>query len=67
MTGRSQKPETDDSYTEQETVARREAALQRMLATPHKPHEPIGKRKASPKPEKRTAGKGRARVGKGRS
>jgi hypothetical protein len=30
---------TDDTYSEEETVARREAALKRMLATPHKPHK----------------------------
>jgi hypothetical protein len=35
----------DETYSEAETVARREAALRNMLATPHKPHEPIGKRK----------------------
>jgi hypothetical protein len=29
-----------DTYSEAETVARREAALKRMLATPHKPHRP---------------------------
>jgi hypothetical protein len=29
----------DDIYSEEETVARREAALKRMLATPHKPHK----------------------------
>jgi hypothetical protein len=28
------------TYTEAETEARREAALKRMLATPHKPHKP---------------------------
>lgn len=28
----------NNTYTEAETVARREAALGRMLATPHKPH-----------------------------
>lgn len=30
---------SDDSYSEEETVARREAALKRMLATPPKPHK----------------------------
>jgi len=32
----NQKSET---YSEAETEARREAALKRMLATPHKPHK----------------------------
>ena len=32
-------PDTN-TYTEAETIARREAALKRMLATPHKPHKP---------------------------
>ena len=27
-----------ESYSEEETVARREAALKRMLQTPHRPH-----------------------------
>jgi len=30
-------PKNDQTYSEEETVARREAALKRMLATPHKP------------------------------
>lgn len=34
-----------DTYTPEETDARREAVLSRMLATPHKKHEPIGKRR----------------------
>jgi hypothetical protein len=28
----------DEHYSEQEAVQRREAALKRMLSTPHKPH-----------------------------
>jgi hypothetical protein len=36
----------DDPFNEQETVRSREAALKRMLSTPH---QPIGKKKASPK------------------
>jgi len=34
-----------DTYSEAETVARREAALKRMLATPHKPHKASGKKR----------------------
>jgi hypothetical protein len=45
----------NEIYSEEETVARREAALKRLLATPHKPHkktaeppkEPGGKRSAN--------------------
>jgi len=46
-----------DQYSDAETVRRREAALKRMLATPHKPHKSalIRKRKASKKPSKRGA------------
>ena len=39
------KPDAKDTYSEAETEARREAALQRMFATPHKPHEASGKRR----------------------
>jgi len=34
-----------ETYSEAETAARREAALKRAFATPHKPHEPIGKKR----------------------
>jgi hypothetical protein len=36
----------DEIYSEEETVRRREAALKRMLQTPHKPHKAakLGKR-----------------------
>ena len=33
--------ERDATYSEAETKARAEAALKRMLATPHKPHKPM--------------------------
>jgi len=42
------KTPNSEQYSEQETVARAEATLKRMLATPHKPHSElkVGKRKA---------------------
>jgi hypothetical protein len=36
-------PNLEDTYSEEDTVTRREAALKRMLATPHKPHKSLGK------------------------
>jgi hypothetical protein len=30
---------TNETYSDAETDARREAALKRMLATPHRPHK----------------------------
>jgi len=42
--------QNDDSYDVTETVRRREAALKRMLSTPHKPHAPLKKkRRVKPK------------------
>ena len=41
-----QKQETDE-LSEAETKRRAEAALKKMLATPHKPHAAKGKKKAS--------------------
>ena len=39
-------PEDDsDTYSEADTVTRREAALKNMLATPHKPQKPKGKKR----------------------
>ena len=32
----------EETYSEEETKRRREAALKRMLTTPHKPHEKLG-------------------------
>lgn len=43
-----QGPQTVDTLSEAETEARREAALQHMFATPHKPHKASkGKRQES--------------------
>jgi hypothetical protein len=33
-----------ETYSEEETVARREAALKRAFATPHKPHKSVSER-----------------------
>lgn len=41
-----------NAYSEAETEARREAALKRMLATPHKPHKASGKRRKESSQEK---------------
>ncbi|HXH52323.1 MAG TPA: hypothetical protein VNH53_02685 [Sphingomicrobium sp.] len=38
----------DETYSEEETVARREAALKRMLNTPHKPHKSLRRKNLKP-------------------
>jgi len=38
-----EKSDKDEHYSEAETTRRREAALKKMLSTPHQPHKPIGK------------------------
>jgi hypothetical protein len=38
-------PIESDTYSKMETAAREEATLQRLLATPHKSHTPIGKKR----------------------
>jgi hypothetical protein len=43
---------TSDTYSEQETVRRADAALKRMFATPHQPHKPLRK-KQKIKPRKK--------------
>jgi hypothetical protein len=42
----------DDRYSERETVKRRDDALKRMLATPHKPHKAPRKKKKKAKPSR---------------
>ena len=45
------KSSPDDTYSEAETVARREAALKRAFSMPHKPQEPIGKKGRESQPK----------------
>jgi hypothetical protein len=54
------KPPKDDKFSDEETIARAEAALKRMLATPHQPHSEmkIGKRKAKTSQKAIRPGKG---------
>ena len=42
-------PPASNTYSNVETVRRSEAALKRMLATPHTPHAPLKKRRAKRK------------------
>lgn len=44
---------SDEFHDETETERRREAVLKRLLNTPHKPHKPLGKKKAAAKKTKK--------------
>jgi hypothetical protein len=48
---------SDERYSESETVQRREAALKRMLATPHQPHKPGTKGAKRGRPKRVSASK----------
>jgi len=55
----------NNEVSDAEAAKRRDKALRRALNTPPQPHKDSGKLKKSP--AKRTAGQGRARVGKSKS
>jgi hypothetical protein len=49
---------SDDSYSENETIARRDATIKRMIAMPPKPHSKmkIGKKAKKKMPKKKRVG-----------
>jgi hypothetical protein len=42
-------PKEEDQHSEPETVQRADAAVKRMLSTPHQRHKPLGKKPKSPR------------------
>ncbi|HEX8482873.1 MAG TPA: hypothetical protein VF650_13305 [Allosphingosinicella sp.] len=38
-------PDRGETYSDEETAARREETLRRMLATPPKPHKPLNEKR----------------------
>jgi hypothetical protein len=44
--------ESDEQFSEAETIRRREATLKRMLNTPHTPQKPLGKKRPKAKAKK---------------
>jgi hypothetical protein len=55
--------QTNDQYSEQETIARRDATIKNMLATPPKPHSEmkIGKPRGKSMPPKDVAAQSKKR------
>jgi hypothetical protein len=52
----NQKKPSEDTYSEEETIARRDATIKRMLATPPQPHSEMKSGKSKRKPEKSPKG-----------
>lgn len=59
------KTDQEDTYSEAETVARREAALKRAFATPHKPHKAKGGKPPKEKPDASEDSVGPSKVAEG--
>lgn len=55
-------PKSDDKYSEREIIARRDAVIKRMLATPPKPHSEMKIGKSKKKKIKSPKKKGRKKM-----
>jgi hypothetical protein len=51
--GTTPSQDKDERYSEADAARRSEAALKRMLSTPHKPHKAAAKKRNTKKPTKR--------------